>query len=149
MAFRDKVRGPLGWILGVVGGLALLGGAFFAGLATGDNGVDQEQASVTEQQENRQQEENPEENQQDRDTDKDAESKPEKERGDGGHKMRGGGNEPQDDGQELQDGTTGEGTPDDRPAKDRHGDRDGRGHGDHHEDGGNGGDSTTEEQPAA
>ncbi|MBP3036477.1 hypothetical protein J2M53_09450 [Arthrobacter sp. zg-ZUI100] len=51
MAFRDKVRGPLGWILGVVGGLALLLGSFFAGMATADTSVDQEQASVTEQQE--------------------------------------------------------------------------------------------------
>ena len=51
MAFRDKVRGPLGWILGAVGGLALLLGSFFAGMATADTSVDQEQASVTEQQE--------------------------------------------------------------------------------------------------
>jgi hypothetical protein len=50
MALRDKARGPLGWILGVVGGLALLVGSFFAGMATADSPADQEQASVTEQQ---------------------------------------------------------------------------------------------------
>ncbi|MCC9196884.1 hypothetical protein LOC61_08425 [Arthrobacter sp. zg-Y820] len=52
---RDKARGPLGWILGVVGGLALLVGSFFAGVATADTSGDQEQASVTEQEVQREQ----------------------------------------------------------------------------------------------
>ncbi len=154
MAFRDKVRGPLGWILGVVGGLALLAGSFFAGLATADNGIDQEQASVTEQQEN----------QQDQDTDQDSDSKPEKGMRDGGKEDRGDRLEKGDGTEEgAEEGTenrtedsTEEGTPERGPEGRHHdgkpdaGTRDEGRHSDGHHDGDRNVDGeNTEEEPAA
>lgn len=68
MAFRDKARGPLGWILGVVGGLVLLVGSFFAGMATADTTADSEQASVTEQQQEQQGQESESESESDAET---------------------------------------------------------------------------------